>query len=429
MSIIDQLVTSDFQNKPYWLEDADLTVKNTDLPTSCDTVVIGAGYTGLHAAIQLRRLGKTVVVIEADRIAYGASCRNGGQVSTALKRGRDELARSYGQDTADAILQCGLDSQKFLENFLETEKLECDYSQCGHFLGAHKPNRIDGVRDWVKQHQALGQDARFVEADEMSEFTGSKQFCAGGYVSKWASIHPGKYSQGLIKLAQELAIPLLEQCRALKINHTSPGNRVETTRGNIHCGEVVVATNGYIDRVSRQQMRRIVPIASCMIATEKLDPELVRSLYPKNNMVYDTRKIVTYSRPSPDGERILLGSRVKVDKSNPESIVPRVHAKLTRLYPELTSVKVQYGWHGLVGFTMSQLPHIREEDSVHYVGGYCGTGIAMASYLGHCVANRINGESMAFGIDQIPVKPVPFYNGKPWFLPMVMAYYQVKDHL
>ena len=191
---------------------------------------------------------------------------------------------------------------------------------------------------------------------------------------------------------------------------------------------MVIATNGYTGAESPALRRRLVPVPSFIIATEPLGRERVKALIPGGRMIVETRSRTCYYRPSPDGQRLLFGGRASVVPTEPSQAAARLYRLMTGLFPSLEGVAVSHAWTGFVAFSRDHLPHIGRRDGLHYALGYSGSGVAMAPYLGHKIAQRLLGNPEgASPLEALPFESIPCYDGRPWFLPIVEAWYRVKD--
>ena len=205
---------------------------------------------------------------------------------------------------------------------------------------------------------------------------------------------------------------------------------MSTPAGTVRARQVLLATNGYTGALSPWHRRRIVPLGSHLIATEPLDPRLMRRLLPRGRNIVDTRRVIVYYRPSPDGRRIIFGGRASAGERDATRCVPRLRAMLATIFPELAAVRVSHAWMGFVAFTFDTLPHLGCRDGLYYCMGYCGQGIPLASYYGRKVGlqmvGRPGGETALTGL---PFPARPLYYGRPWFLPAAVLGYRLRDRL
>jgi glycine/D-amino acid oxidase-like deaminating enzyme len=203
---------------------------------------------------------------------------------------------------------------------------------------------------------------------------------------------------------------------------------VDCARGSIVARNVVVATNGYTKAATPWLQRRVIPIGSYIIATEPIARATMARLMPRDRVVSDTRKVVYYYRASPDGERILFGGRVSHNETDPRVSGPRLHGELTRLFPELATVRVSHSWMGFVAYTFDEMMRAGQHDGIHYAMGYCGSGVGMAGYLGMRVGQQVLGlKEGATAFDTLPFDSRPYYHGNPWFLAPSIMYYRWRD--
>lgn len=429
MSDLTERLSADF-GRPYWAEGV-IPARTTEgpVPKSADLVVVGAGYTGLNAALAAANAGQSVVVLDREAPGSSASGRNGGHVSTSMKPGLAELSKKVGPEKARAILSLGLEAVAHLDALIDREAIDCDYETCGHFTGAHKPSALEGLKAWADEQRDIGNPIDVVDRSDQRGYVGSDHFHGGVYMPRWKSLHPGKYVNALADRVARLAAVHGQQTVS-GIEKRGSGATVRLASGNeIAARNVVIATNAQTGALSRDLRRRLMPIASVQIATEPLDPDLVAKLHPRRAMSYDSRRLVTYTRPSPDGRRVLLGGRVRFVPGRSASSRSEMHRRLAAFFPELAKTKTEFLWGGLVGYTFDHLPQIGSDGPIHYAMGYCGTGVAMASYMGARIGQRVSGEpgGEPTPLDGMPARSVPLYDGDPWFLPLAVGWYAMLD--
>lgn len=422
----------DFKASPYWWEAAEPPRRDHALPAETAVAVVGGGYAGLSAALTLRRLGHEVTVIDAERIGWGASSRNGGMVSGGLKVARGPLEKTYGPARAMEIMKACGGSFSFIEETMQREGIDADYRRVGRFVGAWTPKHyavLEGSAARIAEMSGL--PTAMVPRARQREFIGSDHYHGGMHAEATGSLHPGKYARGLAAAAERAGARLVDGTRVRGIARDGAGFRVTTDRGVLAARHVLTATNGYSAGGPNPWLaRRLVPLASYIIATEELPVEQVERLFPKQRMLSDTKLVLNYFRPSPDGRRVLWGGRASFSQETAEQAAPRLHATMCEVFPELRDVKITHAWTGNVAFTFDYLPHIGVQDGVHYAAGCQGSGVAMATWLGHNVALKIAGAAnQKFALDDLPFPTRPFYSGEPWFLPVVGNWYKLKDRI
>jgi glycine/D-amino acid oxidase-like deaminating enzyme len=238
------------------------------------------------------------------------------------------------------------------------------------------------------------------------------------------------YCKGLLEACRRLNVTLCARTRVTRITRQSAGFVVTTERGDVAARDVVIATNGYTGDVTPALKRRVLPVASHIIATEELAPELAASLVPNGKTVSDTPRVLTYYRMSPDGRRVLFGGRARFTQVGPRVSVPALHRMMTQRFPQLARVRVTHAWTGNVAFTFDFLPHMGRCDGMHYLLGCNGSGVAMMTYLGTQTARKIlGGANRISALDERDFPTMPLYNGNPWFLPLVGGYFRLRDRL
>jgi glycine/D-amino acid oxidase-like deaminating enzyme len=401
-------------------------------PGTFDVAVIGAGYTGLAAARQLARSGASVVVLERERAGWGASSRNGGQVLTGLKLDPATLVDRYGESRARVLFDVSLASMSFLESLLHDEAIDCEYERTGHIQAAWKPAHFDHFRD----EQALlarvfNHPVTLVPRADQATELGTE--CYHGLLidERSAALNPAKYVQGLLGAAERSGAVVAEHVGVLELKGSAGAWIVRTTAGEVRATDVFVATNGYTTAVTPMLQRRLIPIGSYIVATQPLPPATAAGLLPKRRVVFDSKNFLYYFRLTSD-HRLMFGGRAEFTPPTPETL-QRAAAILRHgvaaVFPELAAASIDYAWGGNVAFTRDQMPHAGRLDGMYYAAGYSGHGIAMATYLGSLMARRIAGETFEHPLIDGPFPAIPLYGGRPWFLPLVGAYYRFRDWL
>ena len=416
--------------EPYWWDHVPRpAIAAAPVPPAVDVAVVGSGYTGLHAALQTARGGRRTIVFDAEDAGWGCSTRNGGQISTSIKPSYELLARRHGPQRASDILKEGHRSLEFINAFVADEAIDCDMRVVGRFHAAHNAAQYEALAHRVAhQPKGLEVDAHMVPRAEQRSELGTDAYWGGVVYARHCSVDPARYHQGLLDRVQAAGAQVVPRCAVTQIERGGESFRVATARGTTTARDVVIATNGYTKAVTPWLRRRVIPIGSYMIATEPLPADVMARLMPKRRIVSDTRKVVYYFRPSPDGRRILFGGRVSHDETDPRASAPLLHRDLVAIFPELAQTRVTHSWCGFVAYTFDELMHVGRHDGMYYAMGYCGAGVGTASYfgmrIGHQVLGRAEGRT---ALDGLAFQTRPLYTGTPWFLAALIRYYRWRD--
>jgi glycine/D-amino acid oxidase-like deaminating enzyme len=434
------------QEKNFWLTTVDIlrTDPARPLPESVDVAVIGAGFTGLSAARILARSGANVAVLEAETIGWGASSRNGGMVLTGLKLGVNKLISLYGRERTQRMYAASLATIDCVEQIINEERIDCDFSRCGHLEVACKQKHFD---DYARQVETIAREfnheLRIVPRQELQFEIGSSIYYGGMVDEVSAGLNPARYVAGLALAAMKAGAAILEGIRVLKIEREArqgtEGWRITTAHGE-HSGntpsslwarDVFVGTSGYTGPATPALRKKIIPIGSYIVTTEVLADTVAHELSPRNRMIYDSKNYLYYYRLTPD-DRMLFGGRAAFFPETENSI--RQSAEILRsgmihVYPQLRDVKVEFVWGGTLDFAFDIMPHAGQMDGIYYAVGYAGHGVAMATWQGQQMAKMIAGEKPENPFVGIPFPgaPLGLYNGKPWFLPFAGAWYKLLD--
>lgn len=429
---LSPLFAPHFKAAPYWWDRTPpLDFGEPALPSRADVVVVGSGYTGLHAALQLARGGRRVLVLEAEAAGWGCSTRNGGQVGTSVKPGFAALARAHGAERAREIIAEGHRSLAWLGDFIRGEAIDCDFRVSGRFHAAHSRRQYARLAKQIGEPaDGLDPAAELVPRKEQHRHIGSDVYHGGVLFHRHAALDPARYHRGLMQRAIEAGVEIVPNCTVTGVERQRTGRRVTTTRGPVETADVVVGTNGYTGRATPWLRRRIIPIGSYIIATEPLPPGLMDELLPGDRMITDTRKVVYYYRASPDRTRILFGGRVSWNETDPAASAPLLHSELVRIFPRLSGIAVSHSWMGFVAYTFDTLMHAGTDDGVYYAAGYCGSGVGMASYLGMKIGRKVLGDKDGNTVfDALRFPSRPYYRGYPWFLAPAITCYRLVDRI
>lgn len=399
-------------------------------PARVDVAIIGGGYTGLAAARALALGGASVVVLERDQIGgVGASGRNGGFVLPGYKVDLPDIVRRHGATVARTLFDDSVAAVAFVEQLVETEQIACDWSRAGSVTLAAKPNHMAGLaasRDLLRRD--FGYETHLLDATEVRREIGSARYHGGLLDPAAGGIHPARYLHGLAAAAGRAGAVLVSGVEVQQVARGTSGFQLATSKGPIHAGDLLVATNGFTRGLVPWLTRRVIPIGSYLLATAPLDPDVARRLIPAGRLLSDTKELLYYFRLSSD-HRLIFGGRAAFSPQPLADNLAALRRGMQDVYPELAETPVEFGWGGTLGFTLDQLPHTGRHEGMAYAMGYGGHGVAYASWLGDRVGHAMAGRAPWPALAALPFRAVPLYGGRPWFLPLAGAYYRTKDYL
>jgi len=402
------------------------------IPSEMDFAIIGGGFTGLSAARTLAKAGAKVVVIEAETIGWGASSRNGGMVLTGLKVGMKTIMKKYGRELAKNLFQYSVDSVTTVEKLVREENINCGFARYGHLYTATKPRHFEGLKDEVDfMAREFNHKVRLLKPDEMKTEIGSDIYHGALVDEVSGGLNPAQYVTGLAEATERAGATLCAKARVTKIERGQNRFVVETKRGTVYAKSVLVATSGYTSSVTRNLQKKIIPIGSFIIATERLPDDLAKELSPNNRMIFDSMHYLNYFRLWDN--RMIFGGRAAFFPENNRTIARSgeiLRQQMIRIYPQLTNTKIEYVWGGTLDFAFDMMTHVGKLDGMYYSLGYAGHGVAMGTHLGKKVAEAMlsgNITDNPFAQFEFPGAPLGLYNGFPWFLPLAGAWQKVMD--
>lgn len=370
-----------------------------------------------------------MTVLERHTMGWGASGRNGGFVLSGYKPEMEELDRRLGSQRAAGMFQLTLDAIGFVQQLIAQEGIACDFVRCGAVTLAAKPGHLPALQESGRfLRDRLGYQTELLGPEAVKQEIGSTRYFGGLLDPAGCALQPAKYVRGLIRAAERSGARLHEECEVTRVRRMNGGFEVVTARGAIRAREVLAATDGYTPAALSALRRRVIPIGSYQIATAPLSADLARRLVPRGRVFSDTKNLLYYFRLSPDG-RMVFGGRASFTPTGIKRIVAILTAGMREVFPELSDTKVEYAWSGKVGYPMDHLPHAGRLGGVHYALGYCGHGVALASYLGNRMGEVLAGAGDIPDLGTARFRPIPFFNGIPWFLPLVGGYYRARDWL
>lgn len=396
-----------------------------------DVVVIGGGFTGLHAALNSIERGFSVIVLEAGRIGWGASGRNGGQVIWGQRQDQAFIESFAGREIAKALWDLSREALGRVRTLAETHAIDAELRH-GHLSAAWKPAHADEMKSAI-EHMARNygyEAARYVPKEAMPGHVASTLYYGGVFDAESMHLHPLKFVHGIAQAAEAAGAAIYEDSAAVElIKGGAPILR--TANGQVRTKFAILACNGYLAGLERTIAPYILPIDNYIVATEPLGPSRAHDLIPCGAAVADTKFVLDYYRISADG-RLIFGGGETYGGRGPSDVREFVRPYLERVFPQLAGVKLDYGWGGTLAITWPRLPHVgRIDGNVYFAHGYSGQGVAIASQMGALIADAIQGQAAKFdvyGSLKIPKLPGGAWLRRP-LLTAAMLWYGLRDRL
>lgn len=420
---------------PFWRADAqrpaDL-VTSAELPNETDVLVVGAGFTGLHAAREIARgSSSSVVVIDAEGVGGGASSVNGGMVNYGLKAGAADVFKRYGPDLGREFWDLSLESIDHVERVVAEERIDCNFGRPGSAALGFTERDLDNFRTqqaWMAEKISFTVDVHGPET--VRSVVDSPLFNSAKVEHVGAGLHPAKYVYGLGAAVARRGVTIVEGVKVTAVERQGGGFVVGTTRGEMRSGQVLMATNGYTEaKPIKALRRRVIPIGSYIVVTEQLPAELAVSLIPDDRMCWTHRRFLNYFRRTHD-HRILMGGRQNLSTNLDLAESARIlQARTREVFPQLEGRSFEYSWNGKLGVTFDLMPHIGQLDGVWYALGYGGHGVGIASLVGSHAGKLIAGTADRSAFAEIPHPTRPYYRNRTWFLPFAAPLYRTLDKL
>ena len=399
---------------------------------SADVCVVGAGIAGCSAALALAERGYRVVLLEAQRIGWGASGRSGGQAIFGTATEQLDLERLVGLEDARRVWEVSLAGLALLRQRIQHYRIDCDWVD-GWMLAAIKPRQWKDLQTWQDDlARRYGYaSTRLMERSELRSTVASERYIGALYDSNSGHLHPLRYTLGLARAASEAGVEIHEASRVLSFNRRDGRIRVYTDAGALDCAQLVLAGNAWLGDTAPPLRRKLMSIGSYVVATEQLGEERARRLIANNAALCDTNWILDYFRRSSD-HRLLFGGRVNYSLLNVRAVAPATRARMVNVFPQLRGTRIEYAWGCLLDITVNRAPHFgRLEPDVYFLQGFSGHGISLAGIAGQLVAEAIAGTAERFDVfARIPHRNFPggMLLRRP-ALALAMLWYRLRDLL
>lgn len=396
-----------------------------------DVCVIGGGFTGLSAALNLAERGMSVILLEAERVGFGASGRNGGQIGSGQRKDVLTLEKLLGYEASKRLWDYAEAAKEEIRNRVRLHDIDCDL-QNGQLVGVHKKSYLG----WADQlASALADrydypDTHALDREATRAMVATDAFLEGYFDPHAAAIHPLNYALGIARAAEVAGVRIFENSRVTAYTRTDPAD-VSTARGVVRCAHIVLACNGYLGKLEPRVAGRIMPINNYIIATEPLGEERAQGIISGRYCVHDTRFVVNFFRLSAD-HRLLFGGGENYRHGFPRDIAGFVRPHMLALFPQLDDVAIDYAWGGTLAVTVNRMPHFgRLPPNLYFAQGYSGHGVSTANFAGKLIAEALTGTASRFDVfADLPTHRFPGgtllrYPG----MVLAMLWYAMRDRL
>ncbi len=388
-----------------------------------DVLIIGAGYTGLSAALHMIDQVSDITVIDSAQPGWGCSGRNGGQVNPGWKPDVSQLRRLYSGRDFDQFIDTVDRSADLVFDLIERFQIDCCANRRGSIIAGKGWRSVQYLAEWGRFWQNYGSPVELLDAGSMADVVGHSQYDAGLLDHRGGTLQPLAYARGLARACLNHGVNLFGDTPALSVERHGVGWRIKTPTGIIGCKRLVIATNGYTDHIWQGLAQSVIPVASMITASKPLPDDISSRIIPQRQAVAEYAGVPAYYRID-ESNRMVFGWRGTVSGEIDSLDTSHLKSKAIELYPELKSVEWEYDWAGYVGITSHQRPLLLKLGEQAYAGlGYNGRGITMATMMGKQLAKLLNNENTSLPLE--PLRPVPFHR----FYPLGVAVRIITGHL
>ncbi|ALE90439.1 NAD(P)/FAD-dependent oxidoreductase [Pseudomonas versuta] len=397
-----------------------------------DVCVVGGGFSGLNTALELFERGMSVIVLEAHKIGWGASGRNGGQLIRGVGHGLEQFEGIIGKDGVRQMKLMGLEAVEIVRQRVERYNIACDLTW-GYCDLANKPRDLEGFAEEAEELRGLGyrHETRLLQANEVRSVVGSDRYVGGLVDMGSGHLHPLNLALGEAAAAAQLGVKLFENSAVSRIDY-GPEVRVHTAQGSVRAKSLVLGCNAYLKDLNPQLSGKVLPAGSYIIATEPLSEAQAHALLPQNMAVCDQRVALDYYRLSAD-RRLLFGGACHYSGRDPQDIGAYMRPKMLDVFPHLADVKIDYQWGGMIGIGANRLPQIGrlpDQPNVYFAQAYSGHGVNATHLAGKLLAEAISGQQ-SHGFDLFAKVPhITFPGGKYLRSPLLalgMLWHRLKE--
>jgi gamma-glutamylputrescine oxidase len=396
-----------------------------------DVCVIGAGFTGMSAALELAECGFGVVVLEADRVGFGASGRNGGQIVNGYSRDLETLERRYGPARAKALADMSLEGGEIIRSRIAQYGIDCDLRD-GGFFAAFTPKQIRYFEDVKSRWEKHGHSGlEMVSQSEVGRYVRTDRYVGGMIDTRGGHIHPLNLVLGEARAAESLGVRIFEQSRVTRLDQSGENPTVFTGAGQVKARYVLVCGNAYLGNVLPAVEDRMMPVSSQVMVTEPLDPELIEALLPADYCVEDANYVLDYYRRTADN-RLLYGGGIGYGGQDPADLTAIIQPNMIKTFPELAKARIDYAWSGNFALTLTRIPHVgRISEKILFSHGDSGHGVTTTHLLGKLLGQAVAGHAERFDV-WASLPSYLFPGGKTFRVPLTMLgawWYGLRDRL
>ncbi len=414
-------------------QNKEITFPTLNSEKTADICVIGGGYTGLSTALYLAKKGISVILLEANNIASGASGVNGGQSSGGMRKDQMYLEKRLGKEQALALWKIGEQAKHHTKSLIDEYNIECDYKK-GIAHPNHKQKYCEDAKLYVEHLNRVYNytEIEYLDKNKMFDLCGSDGYFGGSFNKGDAHLHPLNYALGIASAAISEGAIIYENSRVIEYKVGDTGAKVSTKDGTVTSDRVILACNGYLEGLEKRLTAKILPMNNYIVATEILSDEVVSRINPKDIAFADSRFVINYFRLSSDN-RLLFGGGENYSNNLSNNILHIVTKPMKIIYPFLSNLNIDYAWGGKLAITLNRLPVFREFENGKLLSaqGYSGQGVSLASFSGKIIADKITNTSDMFDtMSRIPITGFP--GGRFLRSPSMkigMAYYALLDRL
>ena len=399
-----------------------------------DVAIVGAGFNGLRAALDLAEAGKSVAVVDAGDIGWGASGRNGGQVNPIghepPKVIKQYWNHQYGEEQVGRYTDFIVSSADALFDLVKQRGILCDAEQNGWIRAIHGKAAVKPFEALYHGWVEAGAELRLIDRQELAQMSGARCYHHGWVAARGGSIQPLSFARGLARLAQAAGAKIFSQTRITRLEHGVKGWRLDAKRGQINADQVLLCTNGYTDTLFPGIRETLVPVVSIQAATQPLSDEQTEKILPGRHTLSDTRRVIYYFRKTAEN-RLVFGSAGSGDETPGLSDSNRIRTGLKTVFPDFPELDIDFIWGGRIAITQDHLPHFHNPAPGLYTSLGCnGRGVALSTATGHLLADLVLGRDPdSLPIPMSKMKPYPFHRFHRAGVKFAVSWMQFRDNL